>query len=58
MQIQPPIGLKLGTYMEELAEGLKELKGIDCNPIERTTVSTNPDPSELPETNLKTKEYT
>jgi hypothetical protein len=28
------------------------------NPIGRTTLSTNPDPSELPETKPPTKEYT
>jgi hypothetical protein len=26
--LQPKIGLSLGTCMEELGEGLKELKGI------------------------------
>ena len=30
----------------------------DCNPIGRTTVSTNGDPSELSETKPKTKEHT
>jgi hypothetical protein len=28
MQIQPTIGLNLGTSMEKLGEGLKELEGI------------------------------
>ena len=40
--------------MEELGEGLKEPKGI-TTPYE---VSTNPDPSEFPETKPSTKEHT
>jgi len=43
--------------MEELEEGLKGLKGI-ATPTGRTTVSTNLDPSELPENKPKTKEHT
>jgi hypothetical protein len=46
--------------MEELEKGLKELEGV-CNPIGRTTVSTNqtpPPPPELPGTKSPTKEYT
>lgn len=39
--------------MEELEE---ELKDWDCNPIGRTTVSINLDPSEFPETKSKAKE--
>ena len=30
----------------------------DCDPIVKTTVSTNPDPSELPETKPPTKKHT
>jgi hypothetical protein len=42
--------------MEELDEGLKELKGI-VTLLRRTTVSvsSNLDPSDLPETKPKTK---
>jgi hypothetical protein len=43
--------------MEELGEGF-EVADVDCNPIERKTVSTNPDDSELPKTKLPTKERT
>lgn len=43
--------------MEELGEWLKELKEI-VTPTGRTTVSTNSDPSEVPETKTPTKEYT
>jgi hypothetical protein len=42
---------EVGDPMEELGEG-------DCNPIGRTTVSTNLDPWELPETKPPTKEHT
>jgi hypothetical protein len=28
LQMQPSIGLSLGTSMEQLAEGVKEVKGI------------------------------
>ena len=35
--------------MVELGEGLKKLKG-KTNPVGRPSVSTNPDPRELPET--------
>jgi hypothetical protein len=43
--------------MEELEEGLKELKGDD-HTVGRTTMSTNLDPWELPETEPPTKEPT
>ena len=42
--------------MEELGEGLKALKEIPNNPTGRPTVSTNLDPWELPDTELKTTE--
>jgi hypothetical protein len=38
--------------------GRSEKTKGNCNLIGRTAVSTNPDPSELPETNPKTKEHT
>jgi hypothetical protein len=44
-----------GTPMEDL-ERTEEAEG-DCNPIGRTTVSVNPDPSELPEVKPPTKEH-
>jgi hypothetical protein len=43
--------------MEELEEKTEGVEG-DCIPIGRTTVSTNPDPLELPETKQRTKEHT
>ena len=43
--------------MQQLEEGLKELKGIAI-PIGRATLTTNLDPSELPETKSKPKEHT
>jgi hypothetical protein len=39
--------------MEELGEEPKELNG-SCKPIGRIAVSTNPDPSAIPETKLPT----
>jgi hypothetical protein len=42
--------------MEELGEGLKELKGM-ATPQGRPTLSANLDSRELPETKLPTKEY-
>jgi len=43
------------TPMKELGEGLKELRGLQ--PIGRTTISTNVDASELPETKSPTEEH-
>ena len=57
--MQSTIELIMGSPMEELEKGLKELNGV-CNPIGRTTISTNqtsPTP-ELPGTKPPTKEYT
>jgi hypothetical protein len=39
--------------MEELEEGVKELKGIATNPIGRATMSISLGPLELPETKPK-----
>jgi hypothetical protein len=47
------VGDQYGTIRER-TEGAEK----DCNPMGRTTESTNPDPSELPETKPKTKEHT
>ena len=44
----------LNGGVRESTEGAEE----DCKPIGRTTVSTNPDPSDLPETKPPTKEHT
>jgi hypothetical protein len=44
--------------MEELGEGLKELKTDDGNHIEGPAVSTNLDLWELPETKSPTREHT
>jgi hypothetical protein len=41
--MQPTIELSMRTPLEELGKGLKELKGV-CNPIGRTTISTNQNP--------------
>jgi hypothetical protein len=41
--------------MEELGEGLKELKGM--TPVGRPTVSTNLDPWEIPETETPAKQH-
>jgi hypothetical protein len=49
--------LRSGTNILELEKRDKGTK-VDCNPIGRTTVSTNLDPSELPVTNSKSKELT
>jgi hypothetical protein len=49
--------IKQGTPVEELGEGLKELKGFK-NPIGRATISTKQTPPELPGTKPPTKEYT
>ena len=48
---------EVGTHIEELGEGLKELK-VDGNPTGRPTLSTNLDPWKLPETKLPIKEHT
>jgi hypothetical protein len=40
---QPTIGLSMGSWIEELVKGLKEVKGF-CIPIERTRISTNQTP--------------
>ena len=49
--------MRSGTNILELEKRHKGTK-VDCNPIGRTTVSTNLDPSELPVTNTKSKELT
>jgi hypothetical protein len=57
----PSIGLRVGSPMEELRGGLKELKVIASPPGgggERPRVSTNLGPSKLPETEPPTKEHT
>ena len=46
----PTIGLKSGTPAVELGEGLKKLKGLG-----RLAVFTNPDPTELSETQPPTR---
>jgi len=51
MEIRPTIGVPLGTNMEGLEEGLKELKGTVTPKAKQ--VPTNLDPSELPETKPK-----
>ena len=44
--------------MIELEKGLKKLKGRAGEPIRRPTVSTNPNPRELPETEPPTIQQT
>jgi hypothetical protein len=44
-----------GTYIGGIEEGLKDLKDT-ANPIGKTTVSTNLEPSVLPESKLKKNE--
>ena len=52
-----------GKHWTEVRDSYGRVRGRiegaegDCNPIGRTTVSTNPDPLELPETEPPTKEY-
>ena len=46
----------MGSPMEELEKGLKELKGFAHN--RRNNNINQPDPSEPPGTNPPTKEYT
>jgi hypothetical protein len=48
IMIQPNTGLRFGTTMKELMEGLKWGEGKVCNLIGRTTVSTNQDPLTTP----------
>jgi hypothetical protein len=47
-EVRDPYGRVRGR-----TEGAEE----DCNPVGRTTLSTNPDPSKLPETKPPTKEH-
>ena len=57
MQILPPNhGLRSGTLIEEQGKGLKELNG-DGNPIGISIISTNLDPSKLPETVTNQRAY-
>jgi hypothetical protein len=49
-------GLTSGTLMAELGEGLKKLKRRD--PLGRLSVLTNPEPSELPETEQQIRHHT
>jgi len=56
MQIQPSIGLRSGTPVQELRKGLKELKGITTH--RKTNSITNLDPWELLKTKPPTKEHT
>jgi hypothetical protein len=49
--------IEVGDQYERVRERTEESEG-DCNPIERKTVSTNLDLSELPETKPNTKELT
>jgi hypothetical protein len=44
--------------MIELEKGLKKLKGRAGEPIRRPTVSTNPNPRELPETEPPMRQHT
>jgi hypothetical protein len=46
------VGGQYGVGVRGRTEGAE----VDSNPTGRTTMSTNPDPSELPETKPKTKE--
>ena len=49
--------IEVGNQYGEV-KGRTEGAEEDCNPIGRTTESTNLDPSELPGTKPKTKEHT
>ena len=42
--MQPAIRLSTESSRDESEKELKELKGWVCNPIRRTTISTNEDP--------------
>ena len=48
------LGLRMGIHMEKVRKELNELKEIRT-PTGRTRVSTNLDPSKLPETEPSTK---
>ena len=54
--MQPTVGLGVGSPMEELEKGLKELRGLQ--PHEGSNSVNWPDPLELPGTKPPNKEYT
>jgi hypothetical protein len=55
---QPTIGLSVGSPIEELEKGLKELKGFATPEEEQQYEPTRPPPPELPGIKPLTKKYT
>jgi hypothetical protein len=53
---QPTIRMSVGSPIEELEKGLKELRGLQ--PHRKNNNINQPDPPKLPGTKTSTKEYT